>query len=724
VDLDGPGFGDLIERERLSERLRAVRTPAILLHAPAGYGKSVLVAQWARLDPRPFASVTLTDAHNDPAVLVASLIEAFAPIEPLPETLTEATQNARPNFDLIARRLEEALREREVGAVLVLDELEHLVAEPSLRMLGAVLAAAGDRTTVVIATRTATAIHVPRLQAERRLTVLGANDLVMTTGEATRFLAGADLEVGKGEIATIVAKTEGWPVALYLAGLTRRPGAEQLPETGFGGDERHLVDYMREEFLAAAPPADVDFLTRVSFLDRLSGDLCDFVLEAGGSGARLADLARRNMLLVPLDRRDQWFRMHSLLADMLRAELHRRHGEEVAALNRRAAEWWDGADDPNRAIGFALGAGDTARAGRLIWEALPAFSTTGRQVTLQRWIGRIGLERAALDPHLGVTLAFDHLVDGDGGGAEYWAGTARPHLDPAAEVGADLRAGLDIVDAALGRGGVEEMGVAGRRARALLDREGALTAEADLFVGVAAHLAGDVDAARRTLADAARRAAVFNAPIFQVLALAQLALLAAAEEDWTTARILASQSRAAIDRCGLIARPFVALALAISAYVDAGEGRRKEALADLAVGLALLSRLRDFGAWFEVETAAALAAAAVELDDPTSAGSLLVSARGRLADLPDAPMLEAWVADLEDNVGRMSASGLAELTPAELRVLRLLPSHLSYRQIAAELVVSPNTVKTQIRSAYGKLGVSSRHEAVEACRDAGIARSG
>jgi LuxR family maltose regulon positive regulatory protein len=87
-------------------------------------------------------------------------------------------------------------------------------------------------------------------------------------------------------------------------------------------------------------------------------------------------------------------------------------------------------------------------------------------------------------------------------------------------------------------------------------------------------------------------------------------------------------------------------------------------------------------------------------------------------------MLDAWVEEIETAATRLSASGLAELSPAELRVLRLLPSHLSYRQIADELIVSPNTVKTQIRSAYLKLGVSSRHEAVEACRDAGIARSG
>ncbi|HEY2479991.1 MAG TPA: LuxR C-terminal-related transcriptional regulator [Solirubrobacterales bacterium] len=725
VDLDGPGFDDLIGRERLDERLRGARTPAILLHAPAGYGKSVLLAQWARLDPRPFASITLTDAHNDPAVLVASLVEACEPIEPLPEELVESTRSARPSLDLLAPRLEEALRARAVDSVLVLDELEHLEAEPSLRVLEAVLAGIADGSLVAMATRATPPIHVARLQAEHRLTVLDRHDLVMTTGEATSLLAELGLAAGEGEVEAILAKTEGWPAALYLGGMTRRPGSEDgLPETGFGGDERNLVDYMREEFLAAAPAADVEFLTRLAFLDQLGGDLCDFVLETSGSGARLAELARRNMLLVPLDRRDEWFRMHSLLADMLRAELGRRGGEEVAGLHLRASEWWDTAGDPNRAIGLALGAGDPARAARLIWEAMPKFTTTGRQATSARWVERIGLERAAADPHLSLTLAHRCLAEGDGGGAEYWADAARPLIDSTAAVGVDLRAGLAVIDAALARGGVEGMAAAARLARSSLERESAWTALADLLIGVAAHLADDPDGARRLLSDAARRAAVWNAPLFQVLALGQLALLAAAEDDWPTARILASQARAAIERCGLVARPFAAVAVAISAYVEAGEHRREEALAGFAAGRALLARLHDCGAWFEVETAAALAAAAVELNDAAGATELLAIARRRLADVPDAPLLDAWVAEIEAGIARISAGGLADLTPAELRVLRLLPSHLSYRQIAEELVVSPNTVKTQIRSAYMKLGVSSRHEAVEACREAGIARSG
>jgi LuxR family maltose regulon positive regulatory protein len=711
---------DTVARARLTDRLRSADTEAVLLHAPAGYGKSVLLAQWARSDPRPFAWVTLTEAHDDPAVLLAAIAEALEPIEPIEAAVIDSIQTSRPNLDVVAPRLERALRERVVPAVLVLDELEHLESPASLRLVEALLGGIGGGSCLALATRAVPPIHAGRLRAEGRLTVIETRDLTMTPGEARRLLAGAGVAVGAEEVETIVAKTEGWPVALYLAGMTRCAGAPQtwLPDAAFGGDERNLVDYMRDELLATLSPEDVDFLIRVSFLDRLGGELCDFVLEADGSGARLAELARRNMLLVPLDRCDEWFRLHSLLADMLRSELGRRHGGEVAALHLRASRWAEADGDPERAVDFTIAAGDFERAGRLIWEAVPSFKTTGRHATVQRWIERIGLERAARDPHLSLTLAHGHLADGDGDEAEYWAAIACAHLDAPASLAADVPAGLALIDATLARGGTAAMGTAADLARTALPEESRWGGLADLMAGVAAHLAGDRDGAHQALSDAARRAAVWNVPLVQILALSQLALLAAADDDWPTARILASQARAGVDRAGLIARPSIALAMAVSAYVNAADQRRSEALADAAAARALLARTRGFGAWFEVETAAALAAAGVELNEPVAAAQFLAAAHLRLADLPDAPMLAAWLEEIGAAAARRSAGGLADLTPAELRVLRMMSSHLSYRQIADELIVSPNTVKTQVRSAYLKLGVSSRHEAVEICRAA------
>ncbi len=716
VDLGGPGLVSLVERERLSSRLRAADTPLILLHAPAGYGKSVLLAQWARLDPRPFGSIILNEAHNDPAVLLAALIEALEPIEPLPESVVSTLQAPRLDLDVVVPRLEGALRARSIKTVLVLDELEHLGSEDSLRLLEAIMKAVPAGSRLAMATRRAPPIHVPRLQAEQRLAALETGDLLMTKGEATLLLAGAGLRASDTEVETILARTEGWPVALYLATLNRRPRPDRpLPDSGFGGEEHSLVEYMRDEFLEVATPEDVGFLIRVSLLDRLGGEVCDSVMQTVGSGSRLARLARENMLLIPLDRRDEWFRLHSLFAEMLRAELRQRHGEEVDELNRRASAWWESAGDPERAIRFAIDGSDLSRAGRLIWEAVPAFNTTGRYASIQAWIERVGLTRAASDPHLSLTVAHGALAAGDGGAAEYWAGIARPLVAATPDAAVELPAALAMIDATLARDGAAGMAAAAERALASLDGDSPWISMADLMAGLAAHFAGEHARARRRLSDAARRAAIWNIPLIQVLALAQLALLAAAEGDWQTARILASQGRGQVEHSGLIARPSIALTMAVSAYVEANDQRREEAIADLEVARALLARLQDFGAWFEIETTAALAAAASELNDPEATRGLISSARARLGAIPDAPMLEAWVGEIEEDLVALSESGLAELTPAEMRVLRLLPSHLSYPRIAAQLIVSPNTVKSQVRSVFGKLGVSSRHEAVELC---------
>jgi LuxR family maltose regulon positive regulatory protein len=313
-------------------------------------------------------------------------------------------------------------------------------------------------------------------------------------------------------------------------------------------------------------------------------------------------------------------------------------------------------------------------------------------------------------------VAHGALADGDGGGGEYWAAIARPLIASGPQPAGDLPAALAMIDASLARDGTAGMAESAERALRSLDGDGPWASMADLMAGLAAHFVGDGAQARRRLSDAARRAAVWNIPLIQVLALAQLALLAATEGDWPAARILASQGRAQVEHSGLSARPSIALTVAVSAYVDASDRRREEAIADLQVARGLLDRLQDFGAWFEIETAASLAAAAAELHDPGTSRELIASARRRLGDVPDAPMLEGWVREIEGELAGLSESGLAELTPAEMRVLRLLPSHRSYPQIAAELYVSPNTVKSQVRSLFGKLGVSSRHEAVELCR--------
>jgi LuxR family maltose regulon positive regulatory protein len=278
---------------------------------------------------------------------------------------------------------------------------------------------------------------------------------------------------------------------------------------------------------------------------------------------------------------------------------------------------------------------------------------------------------------------------------------------------------MALIEAALARDGVG--GIADRTALAaeMLPDDSPWMAMCRLIEGVGLHLQGSRTAAREKLVDGARRGAV-AAPNLQVLNLSQLVLIAIEDDDWTLADMLASQARAQVDRSGLGDYPTVALALAVSALVRSRTGRLEAAADDLRRGCRLLEELADFPAWYEAETLIALARTAARLHDVPAATRMLGEASRLFKETPDAIVLGDWIAATSLSIETVSAAAVGELTPAELRVLQYLPTHLSFRQIADQVFVSPNTVKTQAQSVYRKLGVSSRREAVEHARAAGL----
>jgi LuxR family maltose regulon positive regulatory protein len=244
-----------------------------------------------------------------------------------------------------------------------------------------------------------------------------------------------------------------------------------------------------------------------------------------------------------------------------------------------------------------------------------------------------------------------------------------------------------------------------------------------LLEGVGLHLQGERDRARVRLGEGARRAAAV-APTIQVLCLAQLALLAIEEEDWPPAEVLASQARAQLERVGIEGYPVMTLGVATSALVRAHTGQLERAAGDLRRGQKLLDSLQEFAPWYVIEARVVLARTAVRLDDAPLASRLLQEATRLLRQAPDAVVLGEWIEGAEGAVETVSASGVTDLTPAELRVLRYMPTHLSFSEIAGAIFVSANTVKTQAQGVYRKLGVSSRREAVDEARRVGLVDGG
>jgi LuxR family transcriptional regulator, maltose regulon positive regulatory protein len=682
----------LVPRERLVQRLISLSAaPLALLVAPAGYGKTTLLDQWAAQDRRPFARVSIEDGDDHPVRLL--------------ETVAAALDGIAPPY------------------VLVIDDAHRLRAPDALRELSGLITSVPPGSQVAVASRRDLELTVGRLRAHRMVVELRAPDLAMRPDEAAALLQTSDLHLDDDGIAELVARTEGWPAGLYLAVLSARdqPRLHRALKR-FAGDDRIVVDYMRDELLCELSPADLAFLTRTSILDRLTGPLCDAVLGRSGGATTLAAMARSNLLLVPLDRRDEWYRYHRLLGGVLRAELRRREPEAEAGLHRRASAWYEHHGDHERAIEHAIASGDVAWAGELLWAHVSDFVPHGRLVLLDRWLACFSDDEVRGNASLALVAAAIRLVNGDGNGLWYWAHAASVALRQDGTGGqAELESALAILRAGRGTTGMDAlrddaMGTYEREAEGSPWR-----ALARLFEGAARHLGGEPTKGRQVLEEAAWQAAA-TAPAVQALCLAQLALLAIDEDDWETGEDRAALALAQVERVG-IEYPAEALVFAVSGLVRARRGRIDDATSDVRRARALLAALNDFFPWYEAETRLVLARAALRLSDLTLARTLLTEAARNLRDLPGVPLLDRWLKEAREQAARATSPGStaqASLTTAELRVLQFLPGHLSIREIAERLYVSPNTVKTHARAVYRKLDASSRAEAVVRAREAGL----
>jgi LuxR family transcriptional regulator, maltose regulon positive regulatory protein len=717
----------LVPRARLVQRLLGFSgAPLALLVAPAGYGKTTLLAEWRDQDARSFAWLSLNDRDNDPAHFLASVARALHDIEPVEPDLLDSLSLWGPDVaDVVLRQLSRTLEGRRLPFVLVLDDMHRLHAPESLQALFELIQHVRAGSQIAVASRRDPELSIGRLRAHRMIVELRAPDLAMRADEAAGLLELAGLELDDGDVAELLRRTEGWPAGLYLAALAMRDQTDKRRALKrFAGDDRIVVDYVRDELLSQLSPKEMSFLTRTSVLDRLAGPVCDAVLDRTGGATALAAMARTNLLLVPLDRRDEWYRYHPLLADVLRAELRRTEPEAEAGLHSRASAWYADHDDADRAIEHAIESGDVAQAGDLLWAHVPDFIPHGRMAAVERWLARFKDEEIRTHPSLALVAAAIRLVTGDGNELRQWTQAASVALrrDGAPERAARLEAGLAILKASGGDSGMDTMRDEAVGAYELQSDGSPWRALCGMFEGVARQLGGDADEARPVLEEAARRAAAAAPPV-QTLCLAHLALAAIDEDDWDTGETRAALAVAQVERVGISEYPLETLVFAVSSLVRARRGRIEQATQDLRHSRALLTALNDFFPWYEAETRIVLARTALRLSDVTLARTLLTEAARALRHLPEVPVLDRWLKETRAQAAPGAALAGAQelsLTTAELRVLQFLPSHLSIREIAERLYVSPNTVKTHARAVYRKLDASSRAEAVVRAHEIGL----
>ena len=425
-------------RPRLSERLsRGAESALTLVSAPAGFGKTTLLAEWlavAAADERSVAWLSLDQRDNDPALFWTYLVAALNTGVPgVGSGALSVLQPPQPPNEAGLVALLNDLDAISNDVVLVLDDYHVIDARDVQDGMAFLLEHLPPQIHLVIASRTDPPLPLARLRGRGELAEIRAADLRFTPGEAAAYLNEVmGLGLTAADVAALEGRTEGWIAALQLAALSMQ-GREDVTAfiDGFAGDDRYIVDFLAEEVFQRQPEHVQHFLLQTSILDRLSGPLCDAVTGQDGGKAKLAALERGNLLLVPLDDRRQWYRYHQLFADVLHARLRDEQPDDVPDLHRRASGWHEQNGEPSEAIRHALAAGDFGRAADLVELAIPAMLRIRQEVAVLGWLELLPDEVVRVRPVLSVGFAGALLAVGEYEGvearlrdAERWLGGA------------------------------------------------------------------------------------------------------------------------------------------------------------------------------------------------------------------------------------------------------------------------------------------------------------
>ena len=716
----------MVSRTALVNRLRATTTPVATLVAPAGYGKTTLLAQWAERDPRTFVWVTVDERDNDPVVLLRHIAAALMREGPLDERVLNALRVSAPSvWSRAVPRLAAELAAR-APTVLVLDDFNLLHSRGVLETVGALIDDEAEGSMLVASARVAPKLRLAPLRAGGRLVEFGADALALSKREAQMLLRATGVPLTEAQEAQLIEQCEGWPAALYLASLSIRDG-EELSDgpAPLHGDDRYLADYFHTEYLDRLRPGPLRFLRRTSVLDRMSGPICDAVLDDEGSGAQLAKIERANLFLVPLDSRRESYRYHHLFRELLQRELAEHEPELVPVLHARAADWFAAAGDDETALEHALAAGDSDRAAEILAAIAPRVYQSGRIVKLEDWFQRF--DRAGLlEQHPAVALhgCRVHALRGDLEQAEAWldAGARGRNRSRLPDGSRSVAPWIAVMRAWMCRQGAIQMLADAEVGLAGLAPESNWRPSALLARGAALLLLGENEQADDVLASAAVSAEEHDSTETRVVALAERALLAAKVGNQDLAEELSRTATEVMDGSHVEDAPARALEQATAAQMLLHRGRWNEARACLDAAQALLPRLTVAIPWLAVQTRIELGRGFVTLRDSRALEELLDEIDGILERAPGLTTLAAAANELRQEADAVPerAGGATGLTPAELRLLPLLATHLSFRQIAEQLFVSRNTIKTQAISVYRKLGVSSRSDAVAEAQRLGL----
>jgi LuxR family transcriptional regulator, maltose regulon positive regulatory protein len=725
-----------VVRRRLLELLRnALDFKLSVISAPTGYGKTTLLAHWRQVEETnlPFAWVSLDEQDNDPIRLWRHIVEALRRVVPEDEAfgadvLVGMRAVGERFVGVTLPRLINELAELSYQVVLVLDDYQFVTEEDSHESVSFFVEHLPENVHLVISSRTDPALSLGRLRARGEMNEIRTEQLAFSEEEAACLLnEKMGLDISPVNLSVLLERTEGWPAAIYLASLSLQQRENQhIPTVSFGGSNRYIVDLLGEEVLAGLPEDTKEFLLRTSVLRRMTGPLCDAVVGREGSAKLLRELARSNLFVVPLDEQGEWYRYHHLFSDLLLYELKSSRPELVPILHERASVWSEGERFFDSAIRHAIAATDYERAGMLIARYWYGYMAAGQMVTVERWLESLSEELTTHDAALALVRAWMYALSGQRDESERFLVLVEsiPYEGPLPDGTASVEAGVAIVRASFGYDGVRSTVEAARRAAAL--EPGPTSPRAGLVrfaLGTGLYLFGDPAGARNALEEALGLTTGADQPLLRIVIQSFLSIVAAEEGHLEEAESRAREAGALVDRLRLSSVPQATLAPIALGFVLAERGELEEAESALEGALSVRRELPGLSPWPTLIGLLALASARLTRGDRGGGRAVLTEARTMLERYPDAGILPELLERQERKLRRRKPrEGQldGELTQRELDVLRLLGSEFSTRQMAQSLYVAPSTVRTQIKSIYRKLGVSSRDEAVEEAHARGL----
>jgi LuxR family transcriptional regulator, maltose regulon positive regulatory protein len=729
--------GSVARRDLLARLNESVSAKLVVVAAPAGWGKTSLLRDWCSAgEAIRTVWVSVDQDDNDPVRFWAHVISAIAAAHPgVGEAALQVLTAPGPkDAEGVLTPLINDLERLVAPVALVLDDY-HLISNPSLLECVAYLVEHLPATLrLVVSSRSDPVLPLARLRARGEMTEIRAEELRFTDDEAAELLNGTlGLALAPEDIDALQRRTEGWAAGLYLASLSLRgrPDPTRLVRA-FAGDDRQVVDYLVAEVLDTLPADVRSFMMRTSVLDRMCGPLCDAVTGSGGSGRILEDLERTNQFVVPLDARRQWYRYHQLFAELLRHELDRAEPGLAPLLHRRASAWHREHGSVAEAIGHAISARDLADARELIATHWNAYINEGLAETVEAWLNRLPPAMVTEDARMCLVKGWIARHLGRLGEVEPWleAAEAAVPRGPLTEGPASIESGACMLRAGYRHmigdlGGSES---AGRQAVALEAGGTPLwQAVASAALGASLCWQGRDDEARTVLRRVAGPVPPPASNLAALWAQGCLAAIAARSGNPEAAGDHVQKAMGLAARHRLSEYWVAATAPLASAEVLELRGHVAGAEAEARSGLRLAERGQA-----RLETAYAqlcMARLAARAGDDEEARARAGAARRIITACADpGVILTGRLASTLRGVSRPatppgprgpgSPRPAEPLTEREHQILQRLNSQLSLREIASDLYVSYDTVKTHTRHIYRKLGVSTRRQAIARARGA------